>query len=73
MDYETYLEKTNYLLEMSIKGRLISLGQAANKFGCATRTISRMLARLRRQGHPIHYDRALRRFVLKEEKSGTNL
>ncbi len=67
MDYETYLEKTNYLLEMSTKGRLISLNQAANKFGCAPRTISRMLARLRRQGHPIHYDRAIKRFVLKEE------
>jgi len=65
MDYETYLEKTNYLLAMSTKGRLISL---VDKFGCATRTISRMLAHLRRQGHPIHYDRTLRRFVLKEER-----
>lgn len=67
MDYETYLEKTNYLLEMCSKGRLISLEEAANKFGCATRTISRMLARLRRQGHPIHYDRTIKRFVLKED------
>jgi len=67
MDYETYFEKSNYLLEMSAKGRLISLSQAAGKFGCTSRTISRMLARLRRQGHHICYDRSVRRFVLKAE------
>lgn len=63
MDYENQLEKTNYLLEMCIKGRFISLKQAAEKFECSTRTIDRMLARLRRQGHVINYDRGLRKFV----------
>lgn len=72
MDYETYQEKTNYLLEMIRKGRLISLSEAAGKFECTTRTISRMLARLRRQGHPVHYDRSLRRFVLKDQKWETD-
>lgn len=72
MDYETYHEKTNYLLEMISKGRLMSLSEAADKFGCATRTISRMLARLRRQGHPIYYDRALRRFAIKDQRSVTD-
>ncbi|MHB1178640.1 MAG: HTH domain-containing protein [Daejeonella sp.] len=63
MDYENHLEKSNYLLEMCIKGRLISLRQAAEKFECSTRTIDRMLARLRRQGHVISYDRGLRKFT----------
>ncbi len=63
MVHENHLERTNYLLEMCIKGRFISLRQAAEKFGCSTRTIDRMLARLRREGHDIQYDRGLRKFI----------
>jgi len=65
MDYLTYTEKLNYLLEMIEKGRLTSLQQAAEKFDCSQSTIKRMLNSLRDQGHIIFYCRTTKKFVLK--------
>jgi len=57
MDYLSYTEKLNYLLEMIEKGRLLSLKQASEKFDCSERTIRRMINRLREQGYQIKYSR----------------
>jgi len=53
MDYLTYSERLNYLLEMIEKGQLLSLKQASVKFGCSESTIKRMLQTIRKQGHHI--------------------
>ncbi len=55
MDYLTYSEKLNYLLEMISKGRLLSLKQASEKFECSKRTIKRMIKVLRDKGYRINY------------------
>ena len=67
MDYQTYFERLEYILEAAEKGRIGSLGQLANHFECSERTIKRMIATLRSQGHAISYDRNVRRFVLQED------
>jgi len=64
MDYLTYTEKINYLLEMIEKGRLTSLQQAAEKFDCSQSTIKRMLSLLRGKGYVIYYCRT-KKIVLK--------
>ncbi len=43
MDYLTYTETIDYLLEMIEKEQLTSLRQAAEKFDCTQSTIKRML------------------------------
>jgi len=55
MDYQTYTENLNYLLEMVEKGRMTSLQQAADKFECSKSTVKRMLKTLREQGHEVYY------------------
>jgi len=55
MDYLTYTEKLNYLLEMIQNERLLSLKQASEKFNCSERTVKRMLKALRNQGFQINY------------------
>ena len=57
MDYLTYTERLNYLLEMIEKGQLLSLKQASEKFECSERTIQRMINELRGQGYHIKYSR----------------
>jgi predicted DNA-binding transcriptional regulator YafY len=64
MDYITYTEKLNYLLEMIEKGRLTSLQQAAEKFDCSKRTIRRMINTLRKQGYPIKYNRVNKKYFI---------
>ena len=66
MDYLTYTEKLNYLLEMIEKGRLTSLQQAAEKFNCAQSTIKRMLNLLRGKGLIIYYCRTTKKNCVKK-------
>ncbi|MCF8303279.1 MAG: HTH domain-containing protein [Bacteroidales bacterium] len=66
MDYLTYSEKLNYLLEMIEKGQLFSLKQASEKFGCSQRTIIRMINTLREQGHNINYCKTTRKYFVKK-------
>jgi len=66
MDYLTYTEKIDYLLEMIEKGRLTSLQQATEIFNCSQSTIKRMLNLLRGKGHLIYYCRTIKKFVLKK-------
>ena len=66
MDYLTYAQKTRYLLEMIGQGSMISLQQAAEKFGCSQSTVQRMIRFLQAEGHEIFYCRTSKRFVLKK-------
>ncbi len=65
MNYLTYTEKLNYLLEMIEKGRLTSLQQAAEKFDCSERTIQRMINILRKQGYQIIYSKSDKKYFKK--------
>ncbi|MFZ6011901.1 MAG: HTH domain-containing protein [Bacteroidota bacterium] len=67
MDFQTYYERLEYILETTEKGRLISLNQLAQNFNCSERTVKRMIATLRNRGHHIYYHRHAKRFVLREE------
>ncbi len=64
MDYLTYTEKLNYLLEMIKKGQLLSLKQASEKFGCSESTIKRMLKTLREQEYRIRYCKKTRKYYI---------
>ena len=64
MGYFVYEKRLVYLHAQISKGRMHSLGQIAVDFGCSTRTIKRMLSRLRKEGFDIRYDRALKRFYI---------
>ncbi|MBP7210657.1 MAG: HTH domain-containing protein [Paludibacteraceae bacterium] len=66
MNYLTYTERLNYLLEMIEKGKLNSLQQAAEKFDCSQRTIKRMLKTLRMRGYNIEYCKATKKFFVKK-------
>jgi predicted DNA-binding transcriptional regulator YafY len=66
MNYLTYTERLNYMLEMIEKGQLLSLKQASEKFGCSQRTIIRMLNTLREQGHDISYCKVARKYFVKK-------
>lgn len=64
MDYLTYTEKLNYLLEMTHHERFIALQQASEKFNCSKRTIKRMLKTLREQGHEIKYCKKEKKYFI---------
>ena len=53
-----------YLLELIMKGRCISLEQTAKSFQCSKRTIKRMIAELREEGKNIKYSRSNMKFYL---------
>ena len=56
-----------YLLEMIEKGRCVSLWQIADKFEVSRRTVKRMIAELREEGHSIKYCRITGKFCLEEK------
>lgn len=64
MDYLTYSEKLNCLLEMIQKERLLSLKQVSEKFECSKRTIKRRLKALRDQGYPINYSKKTGKYFM---------
>lgn len=68
MNYLTYTERLNYLLEMIEKGQLLSLKQASDKFDCSERTIRRMINGLREQGHQIKYSRKNMIYLIENSK-----
>ena len=66
----TYLEKKqklNYLLELIDKGRCFSLRQISHKFDCSERTVKRLLAILRDEGHEIKYCSSMKKFYLDDD------
>lgn len=64
MNYLTYTERLNYLLELIEKGQLFSLKQASEKFECSESTTKRMLRTLREQGHHIKYCQKTKKYFL---------
>lgn len=57
MTYSERREKEKYLLYLIENNRLISLENTAYNFDCSIRTIKRMIASLREEGHSISYCR----------------
>jgi DeoR/GlpR family transcriptional regulator of sugar metabolism len=66
MDYRSYEKRLEYLLELIEKNRLRSLDNAAKNFGCSTRTVKRMLAHLRENGHDLQYSRLEKKYFIKK-------
>ena len=56
-------QKVEYLLEMIEKDRCISLKQIAEKFECSERTVGRMIADLKEEGHEIHYCKSTKKYT----------
>jgi transposase len=57
MDYITYAERLDYLLELINKGQAYSPKEIALKFSCTEKTIRNMINRLRENGEKISYCR----------------
>jgi DeoR/GlpR family transcriptional regulator of sugar metabolism len=66
MDYRSYEKRLEYILELVEKNRFRSLENVAANFGCSIRTVKRMLAHLRENGHDIQYDRLEKKYFLKK-------
>jgi len=66
MNYLTYNERLNYLLEMIEKGQFLSLKQVSEKFYCSESTIKRMLKTLRIQGHNIKYCQKTKNYFIEK-------
>ena len=65
MRYLERKQKMEYLLEMIEKGRCISLKQMAEKYECSERTVARMIADLKEEGHDIYYCKSIRKYTKK--------
>ncbi|MBA3901762.1 MAG: HTH domain-containing protein [Bacteroidetes bacterium] len=63
MDFATYSVRLEYLLDMAIQDRLLSINQVSEKFNCSERTINRMLNALRDKGFDIEYCKRQKRFL----------
>ncbi|MGY3212454.1 HTH domain-containing protein [Mucilaginibacter sp. HD30] len=68
MDYRSYEQRLNYLVELLEKNRFRSLQNTADRFSCSTRTIKRMLNHLRDRGHIIQYDRLQKKYYINKGK-----
>ena len=67
MDFRSYEQRLDYILEQLEKGRFRSLENSASGFSCSTRTIKRMLNHLRDRGHNIQYDRLQKKYFIKKD------
>jgi len=65
MDYRSYEKRLEYTLELIRKNRFRTVADAAERFGCSTRTVKRMIDHLRDRGHDIQYDRLQKKYILK--------
>lgn len=68
MSNREYRKRLQRLLFLIKHQQLHSAGQAAKLYDCHSGTIKRLIARLRLEGHPIVYDKRLKRYVLEEDK-----
>lgn len=66
MDYRTYEQRLQHILEQIRKSRFRSLEVTAERFSCSVRTVKRMIAHLREQGHDISYDRLQKKYFIKD-------
>ena len=65
MRYLERKQKMQYLLEMIEKDRCISLKQMAEKFESSERTVGRMIADLKEEGHEINYCKSTKKYTKK--------
>jgi biotin operon repressor len=68
MDYRSYEKRLEYILELIEKNRFRSLQAVAKNFGCSGRTVKRMIAHLRENGHDIQYDRLEKKYFIKKSE-----
>jgi Mn-dependent DtxR family transcriptional regulator len=64
MDYLTYFERLEYLLNMIENGRLSSPMQISARFNCCDKTARNMINKLREKGYNIRYSKTSRKYVL---------
>ncbi|MCB9211816.1 MAG: hypothetical protein H6609_20835 [Ignavibacteriales bacterium] len=68
MNFRERKQRLDYLLEMIEKGQCISLTQVAEKFNCCSKTVERMIFKLRKNGYNIKYCRKLEKYKLIDKK-----
>lgn len=68
MDYRSYEKRLQYILELIEKNRFRSVESVAKNFSCSSRTVKRMLAHLRDNGHDIQYDRLEKKYFVKKSE-----
>ncbi|MFL1011690.1 hypothetical protein [Flavisericum labens] len=66
MTYLEKKEKEKHLLFLIERKMLVSLEHVASDYRCSKKTIKRMIANLRLQGHDIVYCRAKRKYCMKK-------
>lgn len=62
MNYRSYSERLDYLLELIEKGVVCSPNQIAEKFNCCDKTARNMINSLRDEGHQISYCRFSKKY-----------
>jgi predicted DNA-binding transcriptional regulator YafY len=63
MNFTERKRKIDYLLELINKNKCITPDQVAQKFGCSARTVKRMIAILREEGHNIKFCKISSKYV----------
>jgi biotin operon repressor len=64
MNFRTYEQRLEYILDQLSKNRFRSLEITARRFSCSVRTVKRMIAHLREKGYDIRYDRLQKKYSL---------
>lgn len=64
MDYITYRKRSEYVLDLIAKGRLLSPKQLTDQFDCSERTVRRIIENLKLQGHTISYCKKTQRYTM---------
>ncbi len=65
MDYITYSERLDYLLDLIKNEKLFSPREVADKFDCSEKTVRNMINCLREKGFEIDYCKCSRKYFLK--------
>lgn len=65
MDYITYTERLNYLLDLIQKKRAGSPKELSEKFNCSEKTVRNMINNLRRRGYCVKFCKCEKRYVLR--------
>ncbi len=67
MDYISYSERLDCLLEAIKNSRISSPKQIAQKFNCCDKTARNLINTLRQKGYPIKYDRQTVRYFIENK------
>jgi len=67
MDYISYSERLDYLLEMIKIKRISSPIEIAQKFNCCDKTARNMINTLRQKGYPIKYNRQTVKYFIENK------